>query len=222
MSKEIFLEKFRRNERVIFLSDGVFAIVLTLLILDIKLPPSLPDDISASELWQQVKALKHHFLSFLLSFVFIINIWFTHNQLLKAFEKVDNAMVWLNNLLLLMTCVIPFPTALIGQYFDNPIGIIFLGSILVFIPLVIYSIATLGYKRRYLSVHFDLHRIHFLRKSLLFISLFSAIPLTFAWFMPRLAFSFYMVRLIVGVVLSSMVKVKDRSVTGHLHNLQGK
>jgi Predicted integral membrane protein len=214
MSKELFLDKFHRNERVIYLSDGVFAIVLTLLILDLRLPP-LPENISPAELWSNVKGLKHHFLSFLLSFVFIANIWYTHNQLFKSLEKIDNTMIWLNNLLLLVVCVIPFPTALIGQYFDNPIGIILLGSILVFIPLLIYVIASMGYKRRYLSVHVDIRRFHFLRKTLYLISFLSAIPLTFVWFFPRLAFTFYMLRLILAVLLNSMLRVKDNNERGH-------
>jgi uncharacterized membrane protein len=218
MSQEIFLEKFHRNERVVFLSDGVFAIVITLLILDIKLPP-LPEDISAADLWHNVKGLKHHFLSFLLSFVFIINILFTHNQLFKSVEKIDNAMVWLNNLLLLIVCVIPFPTALIGQYFDNPVGINILGSILVIIPLLIYVIASWGYKKRFLSVHLEMHRFHFLRRTLLFVSLLSAIPLTFAWAFPKLAFAFYMLRLLLAVVLGSMVKVKEKGGKGHHFDL---
>ena len=70
MSKEIFLDKFHRNERVIFLSDGVFAIVLTLLVLELHVP-HLPEDVSANELWHAVLALKPNFLSFLLSFMFI-------------------------------------------------------------------------------------------------------------------------------------------------------
>jgi uncharacterized membrane protein len=218
MSKEIFLDKFHRNERVIFLSDGVFSIVLTLLILDIRLPP-FPANISAIQLWNEVIKLKHHFLSFLLSFIFIINIWYTHNQLYKSLERVDDVMIWLNNLLLLIVCIIPFPTALIGQYFGNPIGIMLLGIILVFIPLLIYLIATWGYKKRYMSPHIDIKRFHFLRKTLILISFLSAVPLTFAWFLPSLAFAFYMIRLLLAVLLGTMLKVKEKPGQGHRFEL---
>lgn len=207
MSKEIFLEKFHRNERVIFLSDGVFAIVLTLLVLELRVP-QLDPDVPAGILWHAVLKMKSNLLSFLLSFLFIASLWFTHNQLFKLFEKVDNVILWLNNLLLLMVCFIPFPTALIGQYFNNPVGINILGSIWVITPLIIYAMATRGYKKNYLNVHVDLKRYLRLRNITFLFSPLSAIPLTFAWYLPKVAFVFYMIRMIAGITLGFMVKVK--------------
>jgi uncharacterized membrane protein len=207
MSKEIFLDKFHRNERVIFLSDGVFAIGLTLLVLELRVP-SLPETVSAAELWTAVLKMKSSFLSFLLSFMFISSLWFTHNQVFKLFEKVDNVILWLNNLLLLMICFIPFPTALIGQYFDKPVGIIILGTIWVITPFLIYVIATRGYRRKYLNSHVDMVQFHHLRKIALLFSPLSAVPLTFAWYYPELAFAFYMARTIFSIVLVTRVKIK--------------
>ena len=207
MSKEIFLEKFHRNERVIFLSDGVFAIVLTLLVLELRVP-HLPEDVSAATLWNTVLAMKSNFLSFLLSFMFISSLWFTHNQLFKLLEKVDNVMLWLNNLLLLMVCFIPFPTALIGEYFNSPVGITILGSIWVVTPLIIFFMATRANVKNYLNKHVDLMQFHHLRKIALLFSPLSAIPLTFAWYYPKLAFAFYMARTIFSIILVTRVKVK--------------
>ncbi|MEO8763252.1 MAG: TMEM175 family protein [Ginsengibacter sp.] len=218
MSKEIFLDKFHRNERVVFLSDGVFAIVLTLLVLELRVP-QLDGDISATTLWHTVLAMKHNFLSFLLSFMFISSLWFTHNQLFKLFEKVDNVILWLNNLLLLMVCIIPFPTALIGQYFDNPVGIIILGSIWVITPLIIFWMATRAYHHNYLSKHVDLVQFLHLRKIALLFSPLSAIPLLFAWYYPSVAFGFYMARTIFSIILVTRVKVKMKHEANTKQNI---
>ena len=216
MSKEIFLDKFHRNERVVFLSDGVFAIVLTLLVLELRVP-QLKGDVSPSLLWNTVLAMKHNFLSFLLSFMFISSLWFTHNQLFKLFEKVDNVVLWLNNFLLLMICIIPFPTALIGQYFDNPVGIIILGSIWVITPLLIFNMATRAYHNNHLSKHVDLVQFHHLRKIALLFSPLSAVPLTFAWYYPQVAFAFYMARTILSIILVTRVKLKVKHEAAAKH-----
>src|SRR6478672_1107829 len=112
MEEEQFVERFHRNERLIGLSDGVFSIVLTLLVLELRIP-EFQHHPSASDLWHALGGISARIISFLLSFLFIASLWFTHNQLFKLFHRVDNAMLWFNNLLLLVICFIPFPTALI-------------------------------------------------------------------------------------------------------------
>ena len=169
---------------------------------------NLPADVTASELWHTVLAIKPNLLSFLLSFMFISSLWFTHNQLFKLFEKVDNVILWLNNLLLLMVCFIPFPAALIGQYFDNPVGIMILGSIWVITSLITFVMATRAYRKNYLNKHVDLEQYLRLRKMALLLVPISAIPLTFAWYYPKLAFAYYMARMIFSIVLVTRVKVK--------------
>jgi len=207
VSEEIFLDKFHRNERVIFLSDGVFAIVLTLLVLELRVP-QLPSNVSAATLWNTILKMKPSLLSFLLSFMFIATLWFSHNQVFKLFEKIDNIMLWLNNLLLLMICFIPFPTALIGQYFDNPVGIIILGSIWIITPLIIFAIASRAYNKNYINRHVDIAQYLHLRKMTLLVSALSAVPLTFAWYYPKLAFAFYLARTVLAIVLTARVKVE--------------
>lgn len=83
MEPKNFLEKFYKNERVEMLSDGVFAIVVTLLILDLKVP-ELKDGHSPDALWEALWLLRNKFLSFILSFLFVINLWFSHNVLFRV------------------------------------------------------------------------------------------------------------------------------------------
>ena len=99
MHKENFLDRFHSNERIIGLSDGVFAIVLTLLVLELRVP-HLPEHATAAELWNALYGIKNKIIGFLLSFLFIASLWFSHNQLFKLFDKIDNPMLWYNNFFL--------------------------------------------------------------------------------------------------------------------------
>jgi uncharacterized membrane protein len=213
MQKEHFLDRFHRNERLIGLSDGVFAIVLTLLVLELRVP-QLPEHATATELWHALGAMRPKIISFLLSFLFIASLWFSHNQLFKLFHKVDDAMLWLNNFLLLVICFIPFPTALIGEYPGNPIGIALFGSIWVIVPLLIYLIGSRAYHKNYLHSAVDKKRYLLLRKLTLLYAPVSALPIAFAWTLPRAAFAIYILMMLGGIAAGFFVKVlEDAGVT---------
>ncbi len=207
--QEDFLDKFHRNERVIFLSDGVFAIVLTLLVLDLKVP-QLHGEVTAGELWRALLSMKSRLISFLLSFMFIASLWFTHNQLFKLFYKVDNAILWFNNFLLLLLCFIPFPTALIGEYPGNPVGIIIFGCVWVIIPFLIFLIGSRAYRKKYLHKAVDIERFLVLRKLALIYVPVSAVPLAYAWSYPQLSLLFYILMMIGGIASGFTVKVIDK------------
>ena len=79
--------------RVEALSDGVFAIVVTLLVLEIKVPHIAVHD-SLSELASELRALGPKFLSWAISFVTVCVIWLNHHRLLKLMSRIDNGIFW--------------------------------------------------------------------------------------------------------------------------------
>jgi Endosomal/lysosomal potassium channel TMEM175 len=101
--------------RVEALGDGVFAIVVTLLVLEIKVP-HIEAHNSLTELAAALQALAPKFLSWAISFVTVCVIWLNHHRLLKLTSRIDNAVFRWNANLLLWTSFIPFPTALMGDY----------------------------------------------------------------------------------------------------------
>ena len=96
-------------------SDGVFAIVVTLLVLEIKVP-QLPHGHAAGDLWPAVAALAPKVLTWALSFVFAAIYWVNHHHFLSTVGKVDRGLLFLNALFLLALSFLPFPTALLGEY----------------------------------------------------------------------------------------------------------
>src|SRR6185503_496268 len=103
------------NSRLETFCDGVFAIALTLLIIDIRIPA--PDGIATTrELWLALKHLAPSALAFVLSFVIILITWVNHHSAFRLVHKSSAAFIYANGFLLLTVVVMPFPTALVGAY----------------------------------------------------------------------------------------------------------
>ena len=98
--------------RILALSDGVFAIALTLLILDIVLPARTTDD----NLGQALLHIWPRYLAYALSFLVIARYWVIHHQTFKLIVRDNATLVWLNFLLLFFIAFLPFPTAVIGAH----------------------------------------------------------------------------------------------------------
>jgi uncharacterized membrane protein len=102
-------------------SDGVFAIVITLLILDVRFPTDKP--LTLQTLW----SVAPHLWAFLLSFVIVGVYWVSHHNMLHFIRKVDRQLLWLNLTLLLLVVFIPFPASLLGQHSDSELAVTLYG-----------------------------------------------------------------------------------------------
>lgn len=100
----------KETSRVEAFSDGVFAIAITLLILDVKVPDTTPSGLGL-QLWRQWPS----YAAFLISFAFIGIMWVNHHRLFTQIHLADNTLLTLNLLLLLGVCVVPFPTAVVAK-----------------------------------------------------------------------------------------------------------
>ena len=103
------------NSRLETFCDGVFAIALTLLIIDIKLPSSaeLTND---ADVWRALKEIAPSIFTFVLSFIVILITWVNHHAFLKLVRGSSPAFTYANGFLLLTVVFVPFPTALMGEF----------------------------------------------------------------------------------------------------------
>ncbi|MFP8951798.1 TMEM175 family protein [Natrialbaceae archaeon A-arb3/5] len=99
------------TDRMEGLSDGLFAIVLTLLVLQFDVP-----DVSPSELPAAVADQETLLISYLLSFLIVGLYWVIHHNLFRYIVSHDRALLWLNLLFLLSISFLPYPTELLGLY----------------------------------------------------------------------------------------------------------
>jgi uncharacterized membrane protein len=103
------------NARLEALCDGVFAIALTLLILDVKLP-STERVASTSELWRALQDLTPAIFAFVLSFCVILITWVNHHATLRLVNNSSASFIYANGFLLLTVVSLPFPTRLLGDF----------------------------------------------------------------------------------------------------------
>ena len=113
-------ENTKETARLEAFSDGIFAVAITLLVLDLRAPDAatLPPGgllVALLNLWPAYAA-------YIISFVTILIMWVNHHSLFKHIKRIDHWLLLLNGLLLMSITVIAFPTSLVSHYFQLPDG----------------------------------------------------------------------------------------------------
>jgi uncharacterized membrane protein len=109
--------------RTLAFTDGLFAIAMTLLVVDLAVPV-LHHDHSVHELADRLNDDSAKFVSFFISFAVIGRYWMAHHTFVAALKRVDRGLISLNLVYLAFIAFLPFPTALLGEYFTNPLSIV--------------------------------------------------------------------------------------------------
>jgi uncharacterized membrane protein len=109
--------------RTLAFTDGLFAIAMTLLVVDLAVPV-LHHDSSVHELADQLNGEKENFISFFISFAVIGRYWLAHHAFFSQLARIDRALIGLNLVYLAFIAFLPFPTALLGEYFSNPLSVV--------------------------------------------------------------------------------------------------
>ena len=104
-------------------SDGVFAIAMTLLVVGITVP-TIQDTDDVGELADALNDLVPNFVSFFISFAVIGRYWAAHHQAFSNLAVVDRGLIGINLIYLAFIAFLPFPTALLGSFFENPLAIV--------------------------------------------------------------------------------------------------
>jgi uncharacterized membrane protein len=108
--------------RVLTFNDGLYAIAMTLLIVSVAVPTISPGD-SVDDLADALSDLTPNFISFFISFVVIGRYWMAHHQFVSLLKAMDQGFIFLNLIYLAFIAFLPFPTALLGEYFENPLSV---------------------------------------------------------------------------------------------------
>lgn len=99
-------------------SDGVIAIIITIMVLELKIPHGTS--------WEAVKEVLPHFASYVMSFVLVAIYWGNHHHLLHTVSHINSKIMWANSHLLFWLSLIPFATGWAGEHFST-------------IPVAVYS-----------------------------------------------------------------------------------
>jgi uncharacterized membrane protein len=104
-----------QNSRLEAFCDGVFAIALTLLIIDIKIPSTIEIN-NTADFWLAIKHIAPNIFAFVLSFIIILITWVNHHNSFTLIIKSSPSFIYANGFLLLTVVFIPFPTSLLGEH----------------------------------------------------------------------------------------------------------
>ncbi len=134
------------KNRIEALADGIFAVAMTLLVLDIKSPVNLGFE-SHANLIAYLATLEHSFAMYAISFMVLAIFWIAHHVLFHYVRHVDRRLLWMNMAFLLLVTFVPFSTDLLGDH----------GHLIL--PVFVYGVnllalgALLALQLRYLAAH---------------------------------------------------------------------
>lgn len=120
------------------LSDGIFAIVMTVLVFEINIPEWFTP-MSNLELWGALQELVPRLISYILSFALLFTYWRAHHFFVSIYAKnVDAALSNINALFFILIAPVPFSASLIGRFSDNELAIAVFGIHIILIGLTLY------------------------------------------------------------------------------------
>ena len=125
MSREIGNEISK--SRIEMLTDGIFAIVMTLIVLEIAVPQLTHSEVAAGELPKRLLELWPVIYSYALSFIILGFFWINHHDQFYYIKRANRVFVWITIFHLMFIAFIPFSTALLGEYTDQQISVVIYG-----------------------------------------------------------------------------------------------
>ena len=202
------------KNRLEALIDGIFAVALTLLVLDIKLPDNV-EIVTNDELVARLVGLERHFVIYAISFVVIGMYWINHHIQFHFVMRTNRNLMWINLLYALLISFLPFSTDLIGDHKE------------LVLPCVIYGITLLSLSAtsylnlQYISRHPELASpeltqevIGILDRRIAFFALVSLLSIAVAFYSTRLAlyvyFLFVVAHFIPGSIDAHLARQPDR------------
>lgn len=131
VDKELTITKTGPLVRLEFFSDAVFAITITLLVVDLK----VPDLVTADHLLEFLGDMRHYFSAYFMTFIIVGMQWADHHTRLSLVGRCDRGLLWMNFLFLMSVAFLPFPAALISRFPHERVAVVFYMSVIALIVL---------------------------------------------------------------------------------------
>lgn len=173
--------------RIAQFSDGVFAIAVTLLALEIRIP-AIPEALVASRLTPAILALLPRVLVYVLTFMNISVMWISHHRAFTHIHRYDTPLLWMNAFFLMLVAFLPVASSTLGAYPTRPAAVVFYGAVLLAVTLgelQIWLYATS--RRRLVDPEIDPRVVRYITLRALFPAVVFALAIPVAFFAPAAA-----------------------------------
>jgi len=187
-------------ERLIFFSDAVFAIAITLLALDIRLPTP-EGTLSDAALGRELLIIWPKYLSYVISFLVIGLFWIGHHRKFRYIQHYDRYLIMLNLLFLMSVAFVPFPTSLISEYGNRTATIFYAISITLagLLLMCLWWYASSNFRLISANISLRQRRIETLRT--LVIPVIFSLSIGLAYLDPDLAKFFWLLGIPASLIL---------------------
>jgi uncharacterized membrane protein len=176
-------------ERIVFFSDAVIAIAITLLVIELKVPV-IESNLIGKELLPHLMEMWPEILGFVVSFQVISMYWIVHHKIFNSIEKYDGRLIYLNVMFLMFIAFMPFVTSLLFSYPANKVTVIFYAILVLFIGLSSVAIWKHAVSKKLVTLGADTKAI---TKVLVKSPIVFAISIVIALFNPLIAMYFWLI-----------------------------
>jgi uncharacterized membrane protein len=129
-------------------SDGVFSIIITLLILDVRIPDK--ESITNHELNQLIRGVTPNILTYFFTFLVVGVFWVAHQRIFSFVHSVDSTLLWVNTVYLMFNALIPFPASILAKHPTLPSSVLFYTGTLFLIGAIHFVFLGLISKKQHL------------------------------------------------------------------------
>jgi uncharacterized membrane protein len=183
------LRSFHRSERLEAFSDGVFAIVVTLLVLELSIGEL--HDPSGKDVIDAVAGIKNKLLAHAFGFLFVGQMWWSHVNFFRMIVRIDSVVFWLNILLLMLISLVPFPIMLIGDYPGNHGAVLVFGLLFVCVSVAWTTQSIYCMSKGLMSPHVDKGALRIGTRIATILFVLAPVPMLFVRTYPVVALFWY-------------------------------
>jgi uncharacterized membrane protein len=178
-------------ERITMFNDAVYAIVLTLLVLELKLPEHESLD-TPGQMWHAIVMMKSHFFAFLLSVLLVGSNWISSVNIQRIQEGADLKYLVFIVIYLAIISLAPFLCSLIGNYPDNPLSYILFGVVMELLSINGYLYVLYVKKMRFFHEGVNMVEVNKLIRAIPLICIFIALMTAVSVFSTKAAFLLFL------------------------------
>jgi len=179
------------KNRIEALTDGIFAVAMTLLVLDIKPPVHLRFETSEA-LIDHLSVLEHSFVMYAISFVVLAMFWLGHHLQFHFVRHVDRRLLWINLVFLLLAVVVPFSTNLVGDHGHLQLPVVLYAvNLLVLTLLLFLQLRHLAARPHLIAPDLTPEAIAHLHRQLLLFGVVPVVSIAASFYSPRLGMYLY-------------------------------
>jgi uncharacterized membrane protein len=179
------------KNRIEALTDGIFAVAMTLLVLDIKPPVHLRFETNEA-LVDHLSALEHSFVMYAISFVVLAMFWLGHHLQFHFVRHVDRPLLWINLAFLLLAVVVPFSTNLVGDHAHLQLpAVLYAVNLLALTLLLFLQLRHLAARPHLTAPDLTPEAVAHLHRQLLLFGVVPVVSIAASFYSPRLGMYLY-------------------------------